>query len=800
MKLVNQTLGTIRTNFLRALVAASVILLVAAIYVHKKHRDAENFLAQVDLHARNTSGASFYASKKRLFVGQNQTRADIVEHLKSINFVESERPGQPGSYLATENDTLSIVPRLPEFQPVTIEFRHNHIIRISVEPTALNPSYGEMAETTVEPAPLGAFVMSIDGDEHSKMFVRRYTVQFDDFKDTPLFDAILGSEDTRFMSHNGNRFDRMLINLMPGYRGGGSSITTQVIKNVISLDRTRAVTRKIDEVFLASTLEQEMSKQDILTLYVNDVFLGGGKGSPNVYGFLAAAEEYFGKKSIQELTLSETCTLVALLPQPDIFLNQSRSSDYRKLTEWRDRVLARLNYNWPKKYPAAMIEAARTEQVHFVAKPYVEQPLDVLSRPFIDYAAKQQPLIDLENLPPTEYSGLHLFTSIDPELMREAQRILNNFIPDIERRFPPVRGGGCEGRDDRMLGAIVALNPQTGEVISMSGGAGGNDGVKYAKFALNAMDAPASTIKPFWLAQALAEARLPNGERFTAASNIDPTNASLSGWQPDIGLHGAGRARARLAVSADDYFVYLLGRLGLDEGKKFFQNVTGNTVSNPTGELAVGFGRDTEVSPLRWARALTIFPNGALMEPNPISQVYLDGKELSNKRKPSRPVIDSSAAYIATQMMRSVLGYGPDGLHGTARQAFARTGLRLDKIEMGGKTGSGPSSVWMVSVSPKLVITVLLTYQCHSEIRNAQDMYSRDTAALVWAEFVKSIHKYRPDLLTGTFTRPANVSQYSIDPKRGCLSPNTASIDEFFIKGTEPRPCGSGGPVATVSH
>ena len=73
------------------------------------------------------------------------------------------------------------------------------------------------------------------------------------------------------------------------------------------------MTRKVDEIFLASALEQNMSKEDILTLYVNDVFLGGGKGAPNVYGFLAAAEEYFGKKSLRELTLSETSTLVAML-------------------------------------------------------------------------------------------------------------------------------------------------------------------------------------------------------------------------------------------------------------------------------------------------------------------------------------------------------------------------------------------------------------------------------------------------------------------------------------------------------
>jgi len=167
----------------------------------------------------------------------------------------------------------------------------------------------------------------------------------------------------------------------------------------------------------------------------------------------------------------------------------------------------------------------------------------------------------------------------------------------------------------------------------------------------------------------------------------------------------------------------------------------------------------------------------------------LNGKELENKRKPQNTVIDPASAYITTQMMRSVLGYGPDGLHGTARRAFAQTGLSAERIEMGGKTGSGPSSVWMVSVSPKLVVAVWLGYQCHSEIKNSQEMYAKDTAALVWAEFIKSVAKFRLDLLSGSFKKPDDVIEIQIDPTNGCRSDGPRSMKEFFIAGTEPAPC-----------
>jgi len=170
--------------------------------------------------------------------------------------------------------------------------------------------------------------------------------------------------------------------------------------------------------------------------------------------------------------------------------------------------------------------------------------------------------------------------------------------------------------------------------------------------------------------------------------------------------------------------------IGLQNGTTFYETVTGTHIKNPTGELAIGFGADTEVSALALARAYTIFgSNGALMQPNAVDEVYLDGRPIEFNRKPALPVIDGGAAYITTQLMRSVLGYGFDGRYGTGRAAFEKTGLSADKIEIAGKTGSGPYSVWMVSVSPRVVVAVLLAYQCHSEIKNAREMFSKDTAA-----------------------------------------------------------------------
>jgi membrane peptidoglycan carboxypeptidase len=773
-----------------ALLVAALLLTASAGYVQKRHIEAEQFLDQIDLRARNTNGATFYASKKRLFVGQGLSRFDVVEHLQSVNYAHADEPGQPGSYTLQGTNSLLITPRTVEFEPLSISFRRDRIAKIVVTADTPEAQPREVKETSLEPVSLGAFITSIEGDEASKMFVRRYIAQTADFKGTQLFYAILASEDTSFMDHNGTRFDRILLNLLPGRRGGGSSITAQVIKNAVSLDRTHAVTRKLDEVFLASALERRMSKDEILTLYVNNVFLGGGLGSPNVYGFVAAAEEYFGKKAIRELSLSEACTLVGMLPRPGFFLRQVKKGDYGQLTAARDRVLRRLTETWPKRYPASVTEAATKEVVRFVSKPYVEQPMDILARGFVDYAARQQPLLVLNDLPPVEYSGLRLYTSIDPDLMRESQRLLNVRLPGIEQRFPPLRRAACDGQEERLLGAVIALNPRTGEVIAMSGGSGGKNGVKYANFALNAVDAPASTIKPFWVAQALSGAGLPGGGRFTAASIVDPTHASLGGWRPDSGIGGPGRPRTKLAASADDFAVYLLKLIGTENGRQLYRTVTGSNVADPTGQFSIGFGAGTEVSPLNLARAYTVFGNnGVLADISPISQIYLNGSEVTPTRRPAARVFDEGAAYVTVQMMRSVMGYGPDGRHGTARGALAQAGLAPEQIEIAGKTGSGPHSVWMVSVSPRLVVAVWLGYLCRSPIKNSESMYARDTAASVWGEFIKSVHKYRPDLLEGWFERPSNVTEVGINPRRGCRSDNAGSIKEFFVTGTEPILC-----------
>ena len=766
-------------------ICALALALVGCL-VWQQFRAAQGVIAGVNLTARYTGGATFYAAPKHLSVGQSISREEVVAHLKNINFTESQDSGQPGSYALEGPDKLRVAPRLPEFSAVAATFNKGRLAALEVAGIAA-------AEATLEPEPLGAFIASIKDEEASKMFVRRYPVQFDELRDTHLLRALLASEDETFYQHNGNRFSRILANLLLRRAGGGSSLTAQVVKNVVSLDQSRSLRRKWDEVFLAAALEQKMAreygraggKEKLLELYANDVYLGGGNGWPNVYGFAAAADAYFGKQNLRALTLNEAAILVAMLPQPNVYVRAAQKGNYAKLTSQRDRALNRVGQVWPETYSPELLQTTRSEPVSLAAKPPQEAALDTLSRQFIEFAREQQPLVELENLPPAAYSGLHVYTSLDPDLQRAAQAILSRLRPALSRRFPPATPDGCAGRPDRLLGAIVALNPQNGEIIAFAGSGAGPDGAQFASLALNAKDAPASAIKPFWVGLALTQAQLPDRQPFTASSVINGKGASLDGWSPRQGLAGAGRVRRLLAQSADDFALATLDLAGVEPGRALWQDIAGGPVTAPPGQLALGFGAGTEISPLRLAWAYSAFANqGAAHSPQPISRVYLDGAEQRLRPRAAKPLLDPRAAYITAQMLRSVVGYGPDGAYGTARAALPGVGINPADYELAGKTGSGPHSVWMASVAPQLVVTVWLGYQCRSPLQRAGELYAADTAAPVWAEFLAAVRKNRPDLLAGRLSRPDGV----VEANRECQS-EPGRLTEFYITGTEPVPC-----------
>lgn len=765
----------VRTSLRAALTLAGLALAVLSIFVGAKHIWAEHVLDATDFQVRATSGATFFAGPKRLFLRQHIGLADIIKHLHNIGFTANDDITVPGTYHRYRKFELTVTPRLPEFQKLKVVARGGRIISLSIARTG-DDEFQPTSDASLEPQVLGSFVESLNGEDRSRMFVKRQIITFDAIKDSNFFFALLASEDSLFLKHDGTRFDRLVPGLLPGRRGGRSSLTDQVVKNAISLDWAHSMRRKVDEMFLASSLEHRMTKEQILTLYANDVFLGGGKGAPNIYGFAAAAAQYFGKQDIKSLTLGEAAALVAMLPKPAHFVDEARNGRYDELRSARNRLLDRMVVVWPERYTHSAAETAKLEPLVFVEHSFQKTTLDEIAAAFVDIATQHEPLPQLNGLAPDQYAGLHLYTSLDPDLLRDAQQILDSELPRIQSQYPPAGGGSCPASHERLLGAIVALDPTNGEIIVTSGSGGGKNGVAYAKLALNAEASPASSVKPMWTLLNLAASEQKTSPATTAASVV-PTE------------HGLERLREALAWSSDDMARLLMRNIGFDKAAKFLQIITGKRPTTSADMLALGFGKNTEFAPLTWARAYSIFPAGKLRDLEPISTAYLDSREAELNKLAPVDIADPGAAFITTQLMRSVVGFGHDGVHGTARSAAANAGLVVNEIALGGKTGSGPHAVWMMSVSPRLVVAVLLTYRCHSDIKGSGQLFAAQTAARIWSKFLVAVKKARPDLLSGSFEIPTNVRQVKIDPTRGCQSNAHNSVSEYFLDGTIPAHC-----------
>lgn len=764
-------------------------LLVAALAAHTAYYYwAVSFIARTDLHARgDISGAVFYAAPKRVFAGQALTRDELVAHLKAVGFVESDEADSRGTYRLDGRDGILVNSRLNELPSFSATFKKGRVLRV-------RGASGEgVGEVLVEPEALATFVRTFQGEEEAKRFLaRRRVISADEIVGTDIFFSILAAEDHTFMSHRGVRFFHLMLAPLQGR--GGSTVTMQTVKNAVSLDASNSVLRKLNEIYLATALEGRMSKEEIFQIYSNHVYLGFISGGVALYGYAAAAEEYFGKRDVRTLTLGEACVLAGMTHRPNRYLRQILRGDYSKITERRDWVLARLHEEWPERFTNEVVEAARREPIRFVfnSRRAPETQLDKIGAEFVEFARLHRAAVPLDALPPTEFSGAHGFTTIDADLMRAAQHALGVRLHEFQRRYPPVDEATGRPAEDRLLGAVIAMNPRTGEIITMVGGTGGRDGEQYSSIALNAVCAPASTVKGPEVAQALDVARMPDGRPFTASSLVTPSEGRVGGWSPRMGVGAPCRVRRCLSRSDDGFAAFVMSLIGLERGAEFYGSLTGAQASPLTGKLAIGFGDHLEISPLKQALAYSIFANdGAVVEPRALSSLYLNGSPVVLPTpQPGRQAVSPQSAFITAQMLRSVTGWGPDGSVGTAsRTPFASGYLRAHPaVELGGKTGSGPHGTWMVSVGPNLVVVAWVGYQNHSQFARPGEVMASGTAAIIWSDFMTEVANRRPDLLGGSFRRPDGVREAAVDPARGCLSER--GVSEFFKETAVPAPCG----------
>lgn len=603
-------------------------------------------------------------------------------------------------------------------------------------------------------------VYSEDEALMGEFFVERRTVIPLSQMPRNLTRAFVAAEDARFFEHRGIDYRRILGAAFRNIEAldvvqGGSTITQQIAKSFF-LTPERSFTRKLKEAILAQRIERYLTKNEILYLYLNQIYLGEG-----AYGVSAAANTYFGKK-VQNLTLAECALLAGLPPSPN---HLSPLKNPKKARERQLYVLSRMVER--KMITSDQARRAQFEEVRLRPKGpkgYFEAPYVVEQvRQYVEQKYGKDMLYK---------GGLKIYTTINSRMQKIAQRAVQKGLEEFESR-----GGKGKGRE-QVQGALVALDPQTGFIIAMVGGRDFSS--SQFNRATQARRQAGSAFKPIVYAAALDKG-------FTPATVIVDEPFSYidvpgkEPWQPqnfDRQFWGPITFRKALTFSRNVPTVKIAQSIGVDYLIDYASNLGIKTKLEPNLSLALG---SANVTLLELTKVFGVFASqGYRAEPVLITQIQdRDGNVLEETEPSSVEVISPQTAYLITSLMESVIQEGT----GQKAKALGRPAA--------GKTGTTNDTrdAWFVGYLPQKIVTgAWVGYDIEKSLGSHE---TGAVAALpIWLEFMKEAVADVPE---ENFAPPDGIVFLKVDKETGepvgILSRGKSSIVECFKEGTEP-----GGP------
>ena len=714
-----------------ALLIASVVATAAAfayLYSHYStvvdERLASGYL---------TSRAGLYAAPRVLREGQRMTAGGLAESLRRAGYVEGEASRVwNGSFRSVEG-AVEIFPSensdgavAQGVSTVRVEFdRKGRISKLTGDGVQLD-SY------TLAPEPL-----TVEAGEKT---AERSALSYSEIPEV-LRRAVLSVEDRRFFEHGAvdlwgiARAAFSWGDDSQELKQGGSTITQQLVKNTY-LTPERTLRRKFREAAIASVLENRMSKEDILALYCNEIYLGQ-RGSIAVRGVRQAARVFFGKE-LKDVTLAEAATLAGMIQSPGRYAPDRHPEAAR---DRRNTVLAAM-----LRDGVVTAEEARAA----CAEPISVAPLeraDAIAPYFIDYVSRSVESRTAD--PEAQAAGdLRVHTTLDLDLQRVAEEAVGRQVERLEKVFKGKR---------RPQAALVALDPRTGHVLAMVGG------TSYAESQLNrATDArrqPGSVFKPVVFAAALEagvspltlSADAPREFNYDVRARYRPANYGGGFSMRDVTLR-AGLVRSLNVVTVDAAM-----RVGLTRVASLAERL-GLPKQQAYPSMALG---TTEATPLEVATAYTAFASGGrVARPDPILRVDGAGDGTSDDTSvatlaPAAQVLKPATAYMLTDMLSAVVDRGTAR---SARGAFKGTAVA-------GKTGTSRDG-WFAGYTPGLVCVVWVGFDDGGEL----DLTGADAALPAWTEFVRRAVELRPELGGEEFARPASVTFVDVDPETGLVA------------------------------
>lgn len=532
-----------------------------------------------------------------------------------------------------------------------------------------------------------------------------------------LQNAVVATEDRSFYKNSGINYGRFFLAILTaGRSGGGSTITQQLAKNAY-LSQDQTVERKAKEFFLALEINKKYSKQEILTMYLNNAYFGNG-----VWGIEDASKKYFGV-SASELTLDQSAVLAGMLKGPEIYnpLYSVENATNRRNTVLQNMVAAGYIDQATADQSAAvdihgqLVDAYEGKSEDYRYPSYFDA---VINEAVNEYGLTEEDIIK---------NGYRIYTEMDQNYQASMQVIYDNV--DL---FPVAEDG------TRAESGSVALDPKTGGVRAIVGRVASDQDVGFRSYnyATQSARSPGSTIKPL----VVYSPAVANG--WSTNKELDNTTKVYGSYTVDNygGIQGSPTVPMyqALAESLNLPAVATANELGLntvfDYGTKF-----GLNMDKVDRSLGVALGSGVTTNPLQMAQAYGTFANdGVMNDAHLITKIEnASGQVVKSHSQKSKRVLSSSANKKMTNMM---LGTFTNGT-GVNAAPYGYT--------MAGKTGTTETDFnpdlsgdqWVIGYTPDVVISQWLGFPKTDETHYLTGT-SAETASVIFRNVANSVLPY----------------------------------------------------------
>ena len=590
--------------------------------------------------------------------------------------------------------------------------------------------------------------------------------------------AFVAIEDARFYEHAGVDLRRVagafLSDIKSGSaREGGSTITQQLIK-LTHLSGEKTLARKAQEAWLALRLERAMSKDDILTAYLNTVYFGAG-----AYGVEAAARTYFDSPA-SELTAAQAALLAGVVKSPS---NYAPHRNAEKALQRRDLVLERMaeqgfigkdELKRAKAEPLGLQMSDR-EDGGWYADAVIEEACGILG-------------VTTDEL---MSGGWRVYTALDQSMQDSADALFGD-----STRFPEGDGPA------RPEAALVALGVETGEILCMEGGR--NYAVRRGfNRATQMKRQPGSAFKPVSVYAAAVDML-----GCTPVTLLNDSPRAYDGYAPSNASgrsHGMVTLRQALVKSMNQATVNLLSRVGIDAARLYAQRL-GIELSESDRSYALGLGALTDgVSPARLCAAYCALANGGTaVEPHTVRRIEdSEGRIVYTYEHSGSRAMSEVSAYLLTDVLRETAESGTaKALAGVGVPVAAKTGTV-------GEADGGNRDAWTAAYTPRLAVTVWMGYDEPDQHELRQGVTGGSYPARLAAAVLSA--NARAD--GAAFAMPSGVERVLLDGRtlqgdiaRPMLAsgdtPRACLVSEVFPSGAAPKQVSAlwqwSRPVGTV--